>query len=229
MLPDDIEAIVFDLYGTLLDVGGLEASVREILPDEQDAGGFVRLWRAKQLEYAFIRTLARDYADFWTVTGDALDYTFERLGRPLDGEARERLLDRWNRLPPFPDVLPALDTLQARPLAILSNGSPAMLERALDVGGLSRRFRHVLSADLVQRFKPDPAVYALAPGHLMVPARRLLFVSSNGFDVAGAGRFGLRVAWLDRSGTPRDRVGGVPDATFHSLGELAVGASAIEG
>ncbi|HUY98729.1 MAG TPA: haloacid dehalogenase type II [Thermomicrobiaceae bacterium] len=218
MLPDDVEAIVFDLYGTLLDVEGLEATVQQALPG---VGGLVRLWRAKQLEYAFIRTLACRYIDFWAVTGDALDDACARLALTLDPAARDHLMDGWNRLEPFPDVVPALDALSVRPLAVLSNGSPTMLERALTAGGLRSRFGHVLSTDLVQRFKPDPAVYALAPGHLMVPARRLLFVSGNGFDVAGAGQFGMRVARLDRAGTPLDRLGVEPDMTLRSLHELA--------
>lgn len=218
MVPSDVDAIVFDLYGTLLDVDGLAATVAASVGT---ADGLVPLWRAKQLEYAFIRSLTGDYADFRTVTGDALDYACARLGQPLGAGARARLIDGWDRLPPFPEVPAALDALSARPLAILSNGSPAMLERALAESGLRDRFAVVLSADLVQRFKPDPAVYALVPGHLGIPAERLLFVSANGFDVAGAARFGLRVARVDRAGLPLDGLGVTPEVTVRSLEELA--------
>ncbi|MDI3340264.1 MAG: haloacid dehalogenase type II [Sphaerobacter sp.] len=212
-----IDALVFDLYGTLLDVDRLDEQRRAVLPQ---AEGLVALWRATQLRYTFIRTLMGDYVDFWAITAAALDHAAACLGVPLAPSERQRLLDAWLDLRPFPEVPAALAALAGRPLAILSNGSPAMLDAALERSGLKPAFDLVLSADTVRRFKPHPAVYALAPAWLRLPAERILFCSSNGFDVAGAGRFGLRVCHVARDRAPLDRLGVEPDVTIASLADL---------
>lgn len=214
---EGIDALVFDVYGTLLDVSTIDARCREITPR---AGDFVALWRAKQLEYAFVRTLIDDYTDFWALTADALDHTAARFGLTLDRTTRARLMEGWLELRPFPDVPPALEALSTRPLVVLSNGSPAMLDAVLTRSGLKPRFRDVLSVDAVRRFKPHPAVYALAPAYLNIPAGRVLFVTANGFDVAGAKHFGFQVCRVNRAGTPLDRLGIEPDVTVASLGEM---------
>jgi len=213
----DIDAVVFDVYGTLLDVDSIEARRREVAPE---AAGLVGLWRSKQLEYSFVRTLVDDYVDFWAITEAALDYALATLGVALDPARRTRLLDAWLALTPFPEVPAALAALAGRPLAVLSNGSPSMLDAALTHAGLKPLFAAVLSADTVRRFKPHPAVYALAPAWLRMPAARVLFCSANGFDVAGAWRFGLRVCRVSRDGRPIDALGVEPDATIRSLAEL---------
>jgi len=202
-------AVVFDLYGTLLDVRSVEAACAEVVADP---AAFVALWRAKQLEYTFLRTLLDRYADFWQVTRDALEHAAARFDLRLESAASARLMDAWLRLAPYPEVPGALAALGAggRPLAVLSNGSPAMLEAALQSSGLRACFQHVLSVDGARRYKPAAAVYQLACDALGLPPPRILFVSSNGFDVAGGSHFGFAVAWLNRAGAPPDRLGQTP-------------------
>ena len=200
-------AIVFDLYGTLLDLRSLEGVVA---PLSSQAAGFVALWRSKQLEYTFLRTLMGRYVDFWQVTGDALDNTLERYPLVLHSGQRIGLMNAWLTLEPYPEVEAALDLLKGQRLAVLSNGSPPMLEAGLSYAGLAGRFEAVLSVDAVRAYKPAPAVYALACKELALEPSQMLFVSANGFDVAGAASAGLQVAWLDRNGLPLDRLGPAP-------------------
>ena len=213
-----VEAIVFDAYGTLLDVYSVERACAEVTPDPTP---FVTLWRAKQLEYTFQRSLMERYVDFWQVTVDALDYTAERLGVKLDQAARRRLLESWLDLKPFPEVKEALRRLAGRHLAVLSNGTPSMLQTVLDRAGLRSHLTHVLSVDEVGIYKPSPRVYALAPRHLGVAREATVFVSGNAWDAAGATSFGFRVAWLNRAGLVYDRLGQQPELELSSLTELA--------
>ena len=214
----DFDAVVFDLYGTLVDIGALAERCRQVAGDVP----LLDRWRAKQLEHAFLRTILADYVDFWQVTAEALDAACAELGlRPTAGE-REEMLQGWLEVSPFPEVLGALERLAGRwPLAVLSNGSPAMLEAGLAHAGLRGYFRAVLSADAVRRYKPDHAVYALAPAALVVPPERILFCSANGFDVAGAASFGFAVCWVNRSGRALDALGRQPALEISSLDELA--------
>jgi 2-haloacid dehalogenase len=215
--------VIFDAYGTLFDVASVSAACTDIVPRPQE---LVRLWRAKQLEYSFLRSLMGPaaYVDFWTITGDALDYAMEALGLNVSTSERERMLSGWLNVKPYADVEPGLDALerQARRTVILSNGTPSMLQAALHSCGLSRRFEHVLSVDAVHVYKPDPRVYRLAIDSLAAPLDELLFVSSNGWDAAGAAAFGLRVAWINRGGVPTERLGFVPDTIARDLTELPV-------
>lgn len=217
-----IDGLVFDVYGTLCDVQSVVAACEALGPG---GAALLATWRAKQLEYSWLRTLMGHYADFWQITHDALGYAAERHGVPLDTGRRTQLLDAWFAVAPYPDSEDALRQFQAagRTLAILSNGSPLMLERLLANTGLGRYFApgQVLSVDAARAFKPDPRVYALVPAALGSPPERLLFVSSNGFDVAGAKAFGFRVARIDRAGAPAERLGLPPDLTVANLGELA--------
>ncbi len=213
-----VEAIVFDAYGTLFDVRAVEATCRRLIAD---AAAFAALWRAKQLEYAWLRTLMGAYVPFEQITAEALDYTLRRHDLTLDEAARRATLDAWLRLEPFPEVPAALARLADRPLAILSNGSPAMLHRILAHNGLEAAFRHVLSVDAVGAYKPDPRVYALAPAALTVPAERILFVSSNPWDAVGAKAYGYGVAWCNRAGAVLDRHGPAPDLEVRALDQLA--------
>jgi 2-haloacid dehalogenase len=214
----DIHAVAFDLYGTLLDVTSLEAACA---PDVAEPAAFVALWRQKQLEYSWLRALMGRYEDFWSVTAAALDYTIGRLKVSVGDAGRERLLAAWLSLRAYPDVAAALAALAPRPLAVLSNGSARMLEENLRAAGLEGRFSHVLSVDEVHTYKPSPAVYALAEDRLGLPRRRILFVSSNAWDVAGAGAFGLTVAWLNRVRALPEKLGVTPRLILSSLTDLS--------
>lgn len=217
--PTDTDALVFDLYGTLLDVAAVTDACAEVTAD---GSALATLWRAKQLEYSWLRSLMDRYVDFWAVTGDALDHAAARLGVVLPGDSRTRLLDAWLRLPAFAEVPDALVRLAtSRSLAILSNGSPGMLTAALAGSGLAGRFAHVVSVDEVGTYKPSPVVYRLVAERLGLPAHRILFVSSNGWDVAGASAYGFRVAWMDRAGLPPDRLAAAPDIVVRDVADLA--------
>lgn len=215
-------AFVFDLYGTLLDVRSVAEACRSAMPagPSSDPGPLVDLWRAKQLEYSWLRALMGRYVDFWAVTGDALDYAAARLGLRLDGGARDRLLDAYRRLSPFPEAADVLDRLAPRPRAILSNGSPDMLRASLAGSGLEGRLDPVLSVDAVGTYKPSPAVYRIACDALGLPAEAITFVSANAWDAAGAAAFGLRTVWVNRSGLPFDRLGVSPDVEARDLTAL---------
>lgn len=214
----EIDALVFDLYGTLLEVASVGRAAAAVT---DDPGRFVDLWRQKQLEYTWLRSLMGRYEDFWALTGDALDYTLDRLGVEVDAGGRERLLSAWLEVAPYPEVPDALARLAPRTLAVLSNGNPPMLDAGLAAGGLAKAITHVLSVDGLSIYKPHPSVYALAGEHLGIPAERMLFVSSNPWDVAGARSFGLPVAWVNRAGAPMERLGVTPDLVVADLGELA--------
>ncbi len=213
-----IRAVAFDLYGTLLDVRSVEIAAAGVAAD---ATALVALWRAKQLEYAFLRTLMGRYQDFWRVTADALDHALDRFAIRISSERRDAFLNAWLALEPFPEVAAALDSLLGLPLAILSNGSPMMLGAALSHSRLRDRFAHVLSVDAVRQYKPAASVYELATTAFGLPPREILFVSANGFDVAGASHFGYSVAWVNRAGLPPDRLEQSPRYVVGSLTELA--------
>ncbi len=214
----NVHALVFDLYGTLVDVRSLEAACAQ---ETADPAAFLGVWRQKQLEYSWLRALMGRYEDFWAVTAAALDYTAERCAPDLDDAARARLLHAWRAVQPFPEVPAALDQLGPRRLVVLSNGSPRMLEEVLRGSGLRSRFAHVLSVDEVGTYKPAPAVYGLAEARLGVPRDHILFVSSNGWDAAGASAYGLRAAWVNRLGAPLERLGVRPALVVRDLDELA--------
>jgi len=213
----NVEALVFDLYGTLLDVRSLD---RLGAAETGSSESFVAAWRQKQLEYTWLRAAMNQYEDFWTVTGDALDYTLERLGLSVDPGARRRMMEGWLTLREYPEVPAALAQLAPASLAVLSNGTPHMLDRALRSADLHRLFAHVLSVDEIRTYKPAAAVYALAERRLGFARSAILFVSSNAWDAAGAKAFGLPVAWVDRSGAPPERLGFAPDVIVRDLAEL---------
>jgi 2-haloacid dehalogenase len=220
----DPDALVFDLYGTLLEIASVGRAAATVT-DEPAA--FVDLWRQKQLEYTWLRSLMGRYEDFWAVTGDALDYTLARRGVEADAATRERLLGAWLDVAPYPEVPDALARLAPRTLAVLSNGSPSMLEEGLAAGGLSKTITAVISVHELSIYKPHPSVYALAGRYLDLPPERMLFVSSNPWDAAGARSFGLPVAWVNRAGAPMERLGVAPDLVVSDLAELAGAVSAL--
>ena len=214
----DIDAVAFDLYGTLLEVASVGRAAAEVTGDP---AALVDLWRQKQLEYTWLRSLMGRYQDFWATTGDALDYSLERLGLTVDAATRQRLLGAWLDVRVYPEVPDALSALAPRRLAVLSNGNTDMLEAGLAAAAIRDRFEHVLSVGEVGVYKPHPAVYELALKAFGLPAERILFVSSNPWDAAGARTFGLRVAWVNRAGVPFERLGVTPDLVVADLAAVA--------
>lgn len=216
-------ALVFDAYGTLFDVHSVTRLADTIWPGRGAA--LSQLWRTKQLEYTWLRSLMRRYEDFSRVTEDSLRYTCDAMGLPYSAESHAQLMAAYLRLDPFPEVREALDRLAGIPLAILSNGSPAMLAPLVAHAALDRVIPHVLSVDEVKVFKPDPRVYQLAVDRLGVPASGIGFVSSNCWDAIGAKSFGFRVFWINRGGAPVDRMDFTPDAMLKSLADLPAAIS----
>jgi 2-haloacid dehalogenase len=214
-----IAACVFDAYGTLFDVHAPVARVAARIGGEADA--LSRLWRQKQLEYTWLRSLMRAHADFWQVTGEALDYALAAHAID-DPTLRTELMDLYLRLDAYPDALDTLQRLKARGLvtAILSNGSPAMLDAAVASACLGSHLDHVISIEQVGIFKPDPSVYGLAVRYTKVAADSICFVSANTWDAQAAAHFGFQVARVDRFGLKDDRIPGAPRALIKSLAEL---------
>ena len=214
-----IRGYVFDAYGTLFDVHSVVDAGREITADP---AALSSLWRQKQLEYTWLRALMGRYEDFWSVTEAALRHAVRRLGLAASETQLRRLMDAYLSLACFPEVAAALARLAGRPRTILSNGSPKMLAAAVASSGLAASLDHVLSVDAVKTYKPAPAVYALGPQAIGIPAAELLFVSSNAWDVAGAKAFGYRVAWCNRLGAPEEELGVRADLVVSALDRLPV-------
>jgi 2-haloacid dehalogenase len=211
-----IRGHVFDAYGTLFDVHSIVDAGAAITADP---AALSLLWRQKQLEYTWLRSLMGRYEDFWAVTEAALRYAVRRLDIGASEAQIRALMDAYLHLACFPDVRDALAGLPP-PRAILSNGAPKMLEAAVRSSGLAPLLDHVISVDRVRTYKPAAAVYALGPEILGIPANELLFVSSNAWDVAGAKSFGYRVAWCNRLGAPEEELGVHADYVIRSLREL---------
>lgn len=213
-----IKALVFDAYGTLYNVHSVIALCDQRFPGQGNA--LSQLWRQKQLEYTWLKSLMGEYEDFWVITEKALTYACRHLGLTCDEGTRARLMDAYLHLQPYPEVEEALEALQSRPLAVLSNGSPRMLLELTRNTGLEPRFKAILSVDEVKIFKPHPSVYQLAPARLGVDRHEVGFVSSNYWDAVGAKAFGFHVFWINRSNATPDEMGYTPDAVLRSLAEL---------
>jgi 2-haloacid dehalogenase len=209
-----IEALVFDAYGTLYDVHSVVRRCETCFPGK--GAQLSQLWRSKQLEYTWQRSLMQRYVPFSTVTRDALAYSCALLG--LDAAPHlETLMAEYLALAPFPEVPKALSRLTMKK-AILSNGSPDLLQPLVRSSGL--RFDAVISVDELKVYKPAPQVYELAVRTLDTPKERIGFVSSNCWDALGAKSFGFHVYWINRSDAPVDRLGFMPDREIRSLAEL---------
>ena len=210
---------VFDAYGTLFDVHA--AIARHRAAAGPDADRFSEIWRTKQLEYTWTLTLAGRYSDFWALTQQALDYTFERVPT-VDRALREKLLEAYLKLDAFPDARQVLRDLKARGdrTAILSNGSPDMLTSVVESAGVKEHLDAVLSVDTVRIFKPRPEVYALVTDRFAVKPSEVTFVSSNRWDVMGAAAFGFRCVWVNRSGMPNEYATFQPAAVVPNLSGL---------
>ena len=214
-----IAACVFDAYGTLFDVASPTRRLEGRIGPK--AAELSVLWRTRQTEYTWLRSLMDRYADFWQVTGESLDFAMAAIGLD-DPSLRARLMELYLTLDAYPDVAPMLDVLRGRGVrtAILSNGSPTMLTAAVSHAGLRDRLDVVMTVDAAQIYKPHPAVYQMACDRFKLPAERIAFVSSNGWDVAGASTFGFRTVWLNRVGNPRERLPGTPIAEIQGLDTL---------
>jgi 2-haloacid dehalogenase len=219
-MTQEISALVFDAYGTLFDVHSVTRLAETLFPGTGAA--LSQAWRSKQLEYTWLRGLMERYEDFQRVTVASLEWALEYLDLEADDNARRALVAEYRRLSPFPEVPAALDAMaRARPLAILSNGHPEMLEAVVEHNKLRNFFRGgVLSVHAAHTYKPHPEVYRLVEDRLGVPRSLVGFVSSNGWDAAGARSFGFRVYWVNRGGLPVERLGVRPDATIANLQEL---------
>ena len=216
----DIAACLFDAYGTLFDVHSAVALEAGALGD--NAEPVSQLWRRKQLEYTWLRSLMRAHADFYQVTADALDHSLAAHG--IDNrELRERLLELYLTLDPYPEVPDTLDRIRAKGIGtgILSNGEPRMLTAATDSANLRARLDEVISVEPVGVYKPDPQVYELGVERMGVGADRIAFVSANAWDACGAAHFGFQVIWLNRFGAMPEQLPGTPKATATTRDQVA--------
>lgn len=220
--PDfaDIGACLFDAYGTLFDVHSAVAKEAGALGDKADSVSAA--WRQKQLQYTWLRSLMREHADFWQVTGDALDYALASHGVE-DSDLRARLMDLYLRLDTYPEVPGALRRLKDAGVTtgILSNGEPRMLTAAVDSANIRELLDDVITVEPLGVYKPDPRVYELGVERTGVAKDRICFVSSNAWDVCGAAHHGFRVAWINRFDQQPERLPGAPKATVKTLDEVA--------
>lgn len=216
-----IKAVAFDAYGTLFDVYSVSVLAEEVFPGF--GAKIASTWREKQIEYTRLRTLCARHADFWQVTGEALDFTCAFHGVELCAQKRGVLMAQYAELTAFPENRAALQQVQDAgvPMAILSNGTPEMLDSALTSSGLAEYFDHVLSVEKVGRFKTAPEAYKLGPDAFDCDPSEILFVSSNCWDVCGATWYGYTTLWLNRFGQPMERLGVSPHHLGTSLNDVA--------
>jgi 2-haloacid dehalogenase len=237
-----IKALVFDAYGTLYDIQSVAAVTEDAFPGYGDI--ITQIWRIKQLEYSWLRSLMRRYEDFSVITRDSLVYTLNVLGLKHDGAAFERIMDKYLHLDLYPDAMASLTAMKDRKLAILSNGSTGMLNALVHNSGLDRLLDATISIDSKKIFKPAPEAYTLIESRLGIAPAEVLFVSSNPWDACGAKSFGLNVAWIERVTpdamalacvksdlvtpltmfkalrTQMEELGVTPDHRIHALSEL---------
>lgn len=214
-----IDACVFDAYGTLFDVGSAAKRCADVLGAKADA--LAAQWRTSQLQYTWLRSLMGRHVDFWQITNDALEFAMDALAIG-DTAIKKRLMDLYLELSAYPDAAVALAALRRarRPAAILSNGTPKMLAAAVKSAGLGALVDPILSVEEVGVYKPHPRVYQLAVDRLGIKPDRISFVSSNGWDVAGASAFGFKAIWVNRSGAKTERLPAKPIAQITRLDEL---------
>lgn len=212
-----VKPLVFDIYGTLLDV---DAAARKLAPE--DWPELAARWRQRQLSYSWLRSLMGRYVPFWQITTESLDVTLKEMGIN-DTTLRENLLNLYLDLPPYDEVVPQLQAYKEKgyPLAALSNGNPEMLDRALESSGISSLLDATLSIDRLKIYKPDPKVYNMVLEHFGCTASDVTFFSSNNWDIAGAGSFGFRTIWVNRGNKVWDALGDSPPHIVSSLSEAA--------
>ncbi len=217
-MVDPTQAVVFDAYGTLFDVHSVIKRCEQLFPGRGES--LSRLWRSKQLEYTWLRSLMGRYEDFESVTRAALSYSCKSLQLALDDRTCRSLMEEYRHLKAYAEVPSALQSLRGSKLAILSNGSPDMLEAVVRNAGFEALFHAVLSVDPLRIFKPHPSVYQLAVDQLGVPREQIAFISSNYWDASGAASFGFRAFWINRSGAQPDELGYAPQRSLTRLEEL---------
>lgn len=212
-----LRAVLFDAYGTLFDVYSVGLLAEQLFPGHGER--LAVIWRDKQIDYTRLTSMSGRYRPFWELTRAGLRYAAQRLQLTLDASAEDRLMNQYHHLSAFPENLAVLTELRRRavPAGILSNGDPAMLDVAVKSAGFSGLLQHLLSVDSVQRFKTDPAAYALGPQALGLPAREILFVSSNAWDAVGATWHGYTTLWVNRAGLPLEQLDTEPTFTGTSL------------
>lgn len=212
-----VRVCVFDAYGTLFDVAAAARALSGDLGERWEP--LAEVWRTKQLQYTWLRSLMGRYADFHAVTRDGLDYALASLGLSGDSALADRLMALYERLDVYPEVPGLLRDLKdsGRQTAILSNGSPGMLRSAVEAAGIADLLDDLLSVDTLQVYKPHPDVYALATSRFGVAPSDVAFFSSNGWDVAGAAAFGFRVVWVNRFGQSVERLPAGPEAEVADL------------
>ena len=215
----DIKACVFDAYGTLFNVHSAVGAHKERLGEQADSVSI--MWRTKQLEYTWLRSLMRDFSDFWQVTGDALDYALDAHSI-VDDTLRGDLMQAYLELKTYDEVVPVLTALKQADIktAVLSNGATAMLEAANFSAGIDELLDASISVDEIRVFKPDPAVYELVTSRFSLQPQQVLFQSSNAWDAAGAAAFGFRVLWVNRFGQRPERLPARPDFEASDLNHL---------
>ena len=213
-------AVVFDAYGTLFDVYSVALMAEQLFPGHGNALG--ALWRDKQIEYTRLTSMSGRYQPFWELTRAGLRFAALRLGLVLNAAAEAQLMNQYRHLSAFPENLDVLRELKARgiPCAILSNGDPEMLAVGVKSAGFEPFLAHVLSVHGVRKYKTDPAAYALGTQALGLPARQILFVSSNGWDAIGATWFGYTTLWVNRQGLPLEQLATEPTRTGTSLRDV---------
>ncbi len=215
--PSQPRAVLFDAYGTLFDVYSVGLLAEQLFPGRGEA--LATLWRDKQIDYTRLLTLAGRYQPFWEVTRNGLRHAAQRLKLDLGATAEDRLMNQYRHLSAFPENREVLAELQRRgiPAGILSNGDPDMLAVATRSAGFDGLLQHVISVHGVQRYKVDATAYALGPQALGLPARDILFVSSNGWDAIGATWHGYTTLWVNRAGLPIEQLGTEPTHIGASL------------
>lgn len=215
----NIKACVFDAYGTLFDVHSAVGHHQSRMGEK--AAAVSELWRTKQLQYTWLRSLMGKHVDFWSVTGDALDYALHEHDIS-DASLRHDLMSAYMELDAYPEVVETLSSLRQAGLkiAILSNGSPAMLASCVDCAGIADLVDEILSVEEVGIYKPDSRVYQLAVDRLGVEKEQISFQSSNAWDAVAAATFGFRVAWINRFGQGRERLTADPDIELKTLDQL---------
>ena len=213
-------AVLFDAYGTLFDVYSVALLAEQLFRGHGEQLSV--LWRDKQIEYTRLTSMSGRYRPFWELTRAGLRYAALRLGLVLDAGAENRLMNQYRHLSSFPENREILAELKARgiPAGILSNGDPEMLGVAVKSAGFQPFLAHVLSVDGVRKYKTDPATYALGTQAFDLPARQILFVSSNCWDAIGATWFGYTTLWVNRSGLPLEQLDTSPTRIGTSLRDV---------
>jgi 2-haloacid dehalogenase len=220
-MPDTakVQGLLFDVYGTLFDVHSVVQLCEQLFPGKGAA--LSHLWRTKQLEYTWQRSLMQRYEPFHQVTRSALRVACRALGLEAPAAVLDQLTAAYLQLKPYPDTLPALQRLKGVPLAVFSNGSLQMLGPLLAHAGIEKYMSHVISVDEIRIFKPDPRVYQLGCARVGLEAPHVAPVSSNFWDISGARAFGMQALWINRTGAGMDDLGFEPTATYASLTQLA--------